>query len=343
MMNKTFMKELLTCISVSGKEKAIQQIIYEYMKDVCEDSRMDASKTLISVLNAKAKQKVLLCAHVDEIGFYVNRIYPDGTLGVIKAGGAHPILYLGTHVQIVGKELIHGVVICNKMLETKGTIVSDDLRIDIGCDTKEESEKVVSLGDVICAAVDMQELQKNRFAARAIDDRGGAFIILEAVRKAKKMGASVGMYAATTTGEETTRRGAFHAVKAVKPDCAIIVDVTFASDYQGVQNNEGGDIFLGKGAILCHSSIVNEAMNKRMETLAKQHGIAYQWEVTPGFTSTDGDTIHMSNEGVPICLVSLPLRYMHSSIETADWKDVESCIDLIAAFLCSLDSAFSYL
>ena len=157
------------------------------------------------------------------------------------------------------------------------------------------------------------------------------------------MGASVGMYAATTTGEETTRRGAFHAVKAVKPDCAIIVDVTFASDYQGVQNNEGGDIFLGKGAVLCHSSIVNEAMNKRMETLAKQHGIAYQWEVTPGFTSTDGDTIHMSNEGVPICLVSLPLRYMHSSIETADWKDVESCIDLIAAFLCSLDSAFSYL
>ena len=189
----------------------------------------------------------------------------------------------------------------------------------------------------------MQELQKNRFAARAIDDRGGAFIILEAVRKAKEMGASVGMYAATTTGEETTRRGAFHAVKAVKPDCAIIVDVTFASDYQGVQNNEGGDIFLGKGAVLCHSSIVNEAMNKRMETLAKQHGIAYQWEVTPGFTSTDGDTIHMSNEGVPICLVSLPLRYMHSSIETADWKDVESCIDLIAAFLCSLDSAFSYL
>ena len=84
-------------------------------------------------------------------------------------------------------------------------------------------------------------------------------------------------------------------------------------------------------------------MNKRMETLAKQHGIAYQWEVTPGFTSTDGDTIHMSNEGVPICLVSLPLRYIHSSIETADWKDVESCIDLIAAFLCSLDSAFSYL
>ena len=107
MMNKTFMKELLTCISVSGREKAIQQIIYEYMKDVCEDSQMDASKTLISVLNAKAKQKVLLCAHVDEIGFYVNRIYPDGTLGVIKAGGAHPILYLGTHVQIVGKELIH--------------------------------------------------------------------------------------------------------------------------------------------------------------------------------------------------------------------------------------------
>lgn len=342
-MDKTLLKDLLHCASVSGEEIAIQRIIKEHMQDICDAQQIDASGNLISIVNRHATHKVLLSAHVDEIGFYVNRIYADGTLGVIKAGGVHPVLYLGTQVLIMGKEVLHGVVISNRSLETKDKLVSDDLRIDIGCDTKEQSEALVPLGATVCANIHMQELQNGRFSARAIDDKGGAFIILEAIRKAKARGANIGMYAATTVGEETTRRGAYHASVQVKPDCAIIVDVTFASDYIGATHNEGGDIALGKGAVLCHSSIVNKAMNQRMEALAKQYGIAYQWEVTPGFTFTDGDTIHLTNQGVPVCLVSLPLRYMHSSIETADWKDVAACIDLITAFLCTLEEDFAYL
>ena len=342
-MNKEFLKGLLNCVSVSGEEIQIQKYIKDQMKDIVDDTMVDGSGDLINIINPDSNHKVLLCAHADEIGFYINRIYSDGTLGVTKAGGVRPVLYLGTHVQIVSDEIVHGVVMSHSGLENKEKVAVSDLRIDIGCDSKEEAEKIVSVGNVVCAATSMQELQNHRFAARAVDDRGCVFIILEAIRRAKELGAKVGMYAATTTGEETTRRGAYHASTNVEPSCAIIVDVTFASDYVGATSNEGGDIALGKGAALCYSSTVNKAMNKKMEEIAKNLNIPVQWEVSPGWTYTDGDIVHLTNKGVPIVLVSLPLRYMHSSIEMADYRDIEACIELIAQFLVQLDDSFPYI
>ena len=342
-MNKDFLKELISCVSVSGKEENIQRLIKAHMSDVSDASMVDASGNLVTVINPDAKQKVMLCAHADEIGFYVNRVNTDGTIGIIRAGGVRAPIYLGTHVQVVGKEVLHGVVMSHRELENRGGVKVDDLRIDLGFDSKEEASKYVSVGDVVCASTTLEDLQNDRFAARAVDDRGGVFIILEAIRKAKELHATTGMYAATTVGEETTRRGAFHASVNVKPTCAIIVDVTYATDYQGALNGEGGDVYLGKGGVLCHSSIVNKQLQKRMADTAEKYNIPLQWEVMPGFTYTDGDTIHLSNQGVPIVLVSLPLRYMHSSIETADYKDVQACIDLIAHFLCDLEEDFNFL
>ena len=342
-MNKEFLKELIECVSVSGKEEAIQRKIRNHMADCCDESRVDASGNLYTIINPEAKQRVLLSAHVDEIGFYVNRIYPDGTVGVIRAGGVRAPLYLGTHVQIQGRELVHGVVMSHRELENRGNVKPEDLRIDVGMDSREMTEKLISIGDALCSATTIQDLRNERFAARAVDDRGGAFIILEAIRKARVMGSRTGMFAVTTTGEETTRRGAFHASVNVRPTCAVVVDVTYATDCQGALGGESGDVYLGKGAVLCHSSIVNKQLQKRMEQTAKKYDIPVQWEVMPGFTYTDGDTIHLSNEGVPVVLVSLPLRYMHSSIEMADYRDVQSCIDLIAHFLYDLEEDFSFI
>ncbi len=336
-MNKEFFKSLLECPSVSGHEEMIQGKVKQYMSDVVDEFKIDNSGSLTSIINKESGFKVLLCGHIDEIGFYVNRIYPDGTIGVVKSGGVRPVLYLGTHVQIIGDTIVDGVVMTNSSIESKEKVVCSDLRIDIGCDCKEEAEKLVSTGSSVCASTSWKELQNERIAARAIDDRGGAFIILEAVRRAKEKGCNIGMYATTTTGEETTRRGAFHAATNHKPDCAIIVDVTFATDYLGARDGENGDVSLGKGAVLCHSSTVNKNMNQKMEEIAKQHQISYQWEVYPSFTYTDGDTVFLSNQGVPVCLVSLPLRYMHSSIEMADYKDIEACIELISNFLCEIN------
>lgn len=342
-MNKEFLKEMLNTPSVSGHEIALQKKVMAHMKPYCDEVRHDATGDVISVLNPDAKAKVLLCGHIDEIGFVVTRILENGMLKVTKAGGIHPVLYLGTHVQVVSKDkTIPGVVVTTLQLENQEKVSAEDLLIDIGADTKEEAESLVCIGDSVCAATGMQEMMKDRFCGRALDDRIGAFLILEALKRAKEKKATCGIYAATTCGEETTMRGAYHVANSVKPDCAIIVDVTFANDYPGVSKDSGGEVLLGKGGVLCASSIVNKKLNEAMADIADTCKIPYQWEVFVGKAGTDGDVVHFTNGGVPIVLLSIPLRYMHSSIEMADYKDIESMIEWISEFLVRFDENFSF-
>lgn len=342
-MNKEFLKELLETPSVSGYEQGIQQRIAQHMKPYCDELRYDHVDNVIALCNPDAPFKVLLCAHSDEIGFYINRILDNGFVKVIRSGGVQPALFVGTHVQCISTQgVYHGVVVTHRSLTKNADVTPDDLYIDFGFHDKEDALQHVQLGNMICAAETYHDMLHHLFSARAIDDKGGVFIIMEALKRAKAKGVKCGVYAAATTGEETTRRGAYHAAMNVKPDCAIIVDVTFASDYPFASDNEGGDIALGKGPVLCASSTVNPTLNTYLETLAKQASIPVQWEVTPGFTHTDGDTILMSHEGIAIALVSLPLRYMHSSVETASWDDIEHCITLISDFLIAIEQGISF-
>lgn len=340
-MNQSFLYQILNQVSVSGHEFTLQKYIMDEMKDECDACLKDHTGTLIHVHQPKQENKILLCAHVDEIGFYVENITNDGFLKLSKAGGIHPILYLGTHVQIKhGDQIVPGCIITNSNLEKNNNLTADQLLVDIGTSSKEESMRYIKIGDPVCAATSYQELANNRLCARALDDRIGAFIILEALKKAKQYGCENGIYAATTVGEETTMRGANATTRMVSPNCAVIVDVTFASDYPNAVIV--GDIQLGKGAVLCNSSIVNQKLNQKMEQIANQYNLPIQWESAPGRTGTDGDIIHV-NKGIPTVLVSIPLRYMHSSVEVVDLNDVEVCIELIARFLCELESDFNYL
>lgn len=342
-MKKQFLYDLLSCPSVSGQEVPIQKLIQSYMELVCDSFLYDNSSTLVGVIHPSSKCKVMLCAHADEIGFYITRICENGLVKVMKAGGVHPVLYLGTHVQVINeKGVFHGVVASYSELEQKETVTDSDLYIDMGFHDRVDALQYVNIGDTLCASMTYQELVNQHITGRALDDKAGVFIIMEAMRRANEKGAMCGMYGASTSGEETTRRGAYYASSLVKPTCAIIVDVTFASDTIGVENNETGDVLLGDGPVLCHSSTVNANMNKKMAEIAQRLQIPLQWEVTPGLTHTDGDTIFMNQEGIPICLVSLPLRYMHSSIETASWKDIEYAITLISEFLVEMREGFSF-
>ncbi len=342
-MNRTFLKELIQTPSVSGHEIAIQKKIMNYMKDFSDDILHDATGDVVCVVNKEAKEKVLLCGHIDEIGFLVTRIMDNGMLKVTKAGGIHPVLYLGTHVQVVTRKGVYpGVVVTNSGLENKEKVNVDDLFIDMGFNSKEACEEIVSIGDSVLAATDMVDLADGKFAGRALDDRIGAFIILEALKKAKENHATCGIYAATTCGEETTMRGAYHVSNLVKPSCALIVDVTFASDYPGVSKDSSGDISLGKGAVLCHNSMINNRMNETLSEIAKEKNLPIQWEVFAGKAGTDGDVVHFTNGGVPIALISIPLRYMHSSIETASYQDLETIIELISEFLVRFNADYSF-
>ena len=166
---------------------------------------------------------------------------------------------------------------------------------------------------------------------------GCAYIILEALKRAKAMGCSVGVYAATTVGEETTGRGSYWVGSAIRPDVAIVTDVTFASDYPGVDAKQSGEVKLGCGGVLCNSSIGSRKVNDLMKAVAKEHNIPYQIESYMGRTYTDADNLHVTGTGVVTALLSLPLRYMHCPCEVCHMDDIENCIELLAQFLCRID------
>ncbi|MGN1345112.1 MAG: M42 family peptidase [Traorella sp.] len=337
-MNQKFFEEMLSTCSVSGHEEELQRKVIAYMKDSCDEIMTDVTGNVISVLNPQSNVKVLLCGHIDEIGYIVTHIQNDGSLKVTSAGGLRHGQYIGTHVQIKNeKGIVHGVVVTNSSILKKNELSSDDITIDIGAKDAEDAKKYVSVGDPVCASTTYEYLLNGRMAARAMDNRVGAFIVLESLKRAKEKGCSIGIYSATTVGEETTMRGAYWASQKVKPICALAIDVTFASDYEGVDAIHSGDISLDKGPVLCHSSIVNKKMNQLLKECALELGINVQYEVASGRTGTDADHVHFTNDGVAVALVSIPLRYMHSSIETLSLKDVEDIIELVSEFLCKFN------
>ena len=177
-----------------------------------------------------------------------------------------------------------------------------------------------------------------RFLFEACGNLGwGGILGQTMLRQFQQMGCKIGVYAATTVGEETTMRGAHWAGSAVNPNVAIAVDVTYAQDYPGTDPNESGKVELGKGPVICNSSIANKKVNNLLKSIAKEKEIPYQMESFVGRTGTDADKIHFAGAGVVTALLSLPLRYMHSPSEVCDLKDVENSIELLANFLCTID------
>ena len=335
-MNKDFLFTLLDGMSVSGHEIPMQKNVIAEMTPHCDKIITDYTGNVISVINPDASFKVLLAGHIDEIGLVITNIQSDGMIRVTNAGGIRACTYPGHQVVLYGANgPIYGSVVRSKGTD-KSDLKAGDLIIDIGARDAEDARKYIQEGDPVHLHTYHQELLNNHLAARAIDDRGGAFIILEALKRAKELGCAIGVYAATTVGEETTMRGAHWAGSAVNPNVAIAVDVTYAQDYPGTDPNESGNVRLGRGPVICNSSIVNKKVNELLKACAKEHEIPFQIESFVGRTGTDADKIHFANSGVSTALLSLPLRYMHSPSEVCSLDDVENSIELLARFLCAI-------
>jgi len=350
-MNKEFLYRLLNTVSVSGNEEANQEEVLKYTSAFADRQITDAVGNVISVVNEKADCKILLCGHIDEIGFRVTNVDSDGFVHVQKAGGVRAKLYVGAPMQIIheteedGKIIrkkVNGVGVTSDEMLKKESFRDSDLIIDIGAKNKEDALKYVSIGDSVCADTEVRDLLNDNFTCRALDDKTGAFVIVEAAKKAKEKGTVNGVYANTVVGEETSGRGAYFAAANVKPDCAIIVDVTWASDCPDTNANSTGDIKVGGGPVLCLSGMVNKKMNSLLKKIAEEKNIPVQYEVAGGETYTDGDTVMLTGSGIPVALVSIPLRYMHSSVEVGNYKDLEQCIELISEFVFRTDNSFDY-
>ena len=333
-MNETFLTNLLSSISVSGYEEPVQEVVEAEMKNYADEIRRDEMQNLTCVLNPDSDVRIMLSAHADEIGLMISNIREDGRLQVIDRGGIVPATYPGRQVRIKTKNgEVYGVVEAYRSLFKDENLGTKQFLIDIGAKDKEDALNYVSLGDPIVPDTPIRKLANGKFTARALDDRLGVYIIMEALKRAKELGCKVGIYAASTTGEETTKTGAYWTSARIQPTMAIVVDVTYTSDCSGMDPAEMGTVCLGEGPVLCNSPIVVKALNEKMEECAKKAGISVQREAASRLSYTDGDQIHFSNQGVPMVLVSIPLRYMHMPAEVADEKDVEGCIELSAQFL----------
>lgn len=334
-MNETFLENILSEISVSGCEEPVQEVVKSYMKDYADEIREDEIGDVVCVLNPESSTRIMLSAHADEIGAVVSNVTENGRIQVVSRGGIIPFTYPGQQIQIRTKEgMVYGVVEARRELFGNKELKAKDFLVDIGAGTKEEALSQISLGDAAVLDTHIRRMMNGRLTARALDDRIGVFIIMEALRRAKEKGCSAGVYAAATVGEETTKNGAYWCSARIRPDLAVVVDVTYCSDYGDKETAEAGTVVLGGGPVLCNSPTVAKRLNDRMRSCAADMQIPVQTEASDGFTCTDGDRIHFSGEGVLQVLVSVPLRYMHTPAEVADLKDVEGCIELIAEFLC---------
>lgn len=339
-MNREFLHTLLTTDSVSGNEIKIQKKIIAYMEDTVDEIHTDYTGNVVSVINPDSPVRILLSGHIDEIGLMVTHIQENGMLKVASVGGVKLREYPGHKVRVCAENgVVYGMVATNSTINKDVDLKVSGLTIDIGANNKVEAEKYVQLGDTVIFDTDYRDLLDEKICARAIDDRAGAFIILEATRRAKEKGCKNGVYCVTSVGEETTMRGASWAAEAVGPTMGIAVDVTYATDYEGTNVAETGDVKLGAGPVLCNSTIISKKMNTLLKKAAEKANIPYQVEAAVGRTGTDIDKIHFAGKGVATSLISLPLRYMHSPAEMGSYKDIENCIDLLTEFLLMVDES----
>lgn len=234
-MNKAFLYEMLRTESVSGGEIPLQKKVAAYMREQGAEVETDLAGDVISSINSASPFRVLLCGHIDEIGFRVTHITDDGYLQVGKAGGIRLALAQGKRVTVLGRKRLTGVMgLLLRNGEVRTDIELTDLYIDCGFTSRAEALELVAPGDFVTYSYAVDELENDCIAGRGLDNRLGAYTVLHALLRAREKGAKVGVFAATTTGEETTMRGAFHAAGRVRPTLAVAVDVIHASDFSGM-------------------------------------------------------------------------------------------------------------
>ncbi len=336
---KEFLYELLRTPSPSGSEFKIQKKWIGYTEKFADRVETDIGGNAIAILNPKAKFKVLLAGHCDEIGFIVTQIDGNGFISFGPVGGISHKVAPGLRVEILGEMgNIDGVIGVNAEHHggLKEKFEYEDLFIDCGFKNRKEAQKYVNVGDFAVYRSEITELKNGLVSSKALDDKTGAFIVAEVIRRLKGQKLNVGVYAVSTTSEEIGLCGAYFAAAGIDPDLAIACDVTWATDYPTVNRSKYGDYRVDGGPLLAVGSPVSVKINNMLKKSAEKKKIPVQIEVVPRITGTDADRMRFTNTGVPIALVSLPIRYMHSPVETVSLDQIENVIEILTGFIKDL-------
>ncbi|HWQ14198.1 MAG TPA: M42 family metallopeptidase [Roseiflexaceae bacterium] len=336
-----FLKKLLATPGPSGDEAAAGRVWREEAATFADRTWADVGGSSYAVLEGGAP-RVLLAGHIDEIGLMVTHIDDEGYLWFAPVGGWDAQVLVGQRVRLLGR---HGEVVgvigkkpihIMKQDEREKASKIEDLWIDIGAASRAEAEERVRVG---CAAVldaPVYDFPNGRLVSRSIDDRIGAFTVLEALRLLSRDRPRATVAAVATSQEEITFAGARTAAYSFDPQAAIAVDVTFATDHPNSEKRQHGSVKLGGGPVLSRGSANSPVVYQMLLEAAEREGIPYSLQATPRYTGTDADAIHVARGGVASGVISIPNRYMHSPNEMIQLSDVEQAARLIAAFVRAL-------
>jgi endoglucanase len=343
---KNLVIKLSNAHGVSGSENEVREIVREELEDFADEIREDAMGNLICIRNGRDR-KLMITAHMDEIGFAVKHIDDKGFIRVAPIGGWFSQIALGQRVVLYGKRKIVGVVGCKpphlmKEDERKKAVEIKDMFIDIGASSKDEVIKMgVNIGTPVAVDREVKEMANNRLTGKAFDNRVGLAMMIESFKETETKDS---VYAVATVQEEVGLKGARVSAFAIEPQAAIAVDTCVAADFPGSETSYM-DIKLGNGPAITvidasgRGLIASPKVLEWLRETAEQHKIPYQLEVAEGGT-TDATAIQLTKAGIPAGVISIPARYIHSPVEVIDLRDLEHGIDLIAKALETAEHYF---
>jgi endoglucanase len=340
-MSLEFLKRMLNAPGPSSQEVAPARVWRDEAATFADEVLTDVRGNSFAVLKG-GTPRVLLAGHIDEIGVIVSYIDDDGFVSFAGVGGWDAQVLVGQRIRLLGK---HGDVIgvigkkpIHLMKKDEGVSTIEDLWIDIGVTSRTAALERIHIGTVGVIDAAMYELPNGRIVSRCIDNRIGAYTVLEALRLLSQERPTATVAAVATAQEEITFAGAHTSAFSFEPDAAIVVDVTHATDYPTANKKLAGEAKLGAGPVIACGSVNSPVVHQTLIDIADRDGIPYTVKVNAARSGTDGDAIHYARGGVAVGVVSIPNRYMHSPNEMIQMSDVEHAARLIATFVRSLTS-----
>lgn len=347
-----FLEKYLNNAAPTGYEQEGQKLWMDYLKPYVDKFITDTYGTAVGVINPDADFKVVIEGHADEISWYVNYITDEGLIYVIRNGGSDHQIATSKRVNIHTKNgIVKGVfgwpAIHTRDKSKEETPKIENISIDVGCSTKEEVEELgVHVGCVITYPDEFFILNKDKFVCRGLDNRMGGFMIAEVARLLKENNVKLpfGLYITNSVQEEIGLRGAEMITQTIKPNVAIVTDVCHDTTTPMIDKKKEGLTKIGAGPVISYAPAVQNKLRELVIDTAEKHQIPFQRLAASRMTGTDTDAFAYSNGGVASALISLPLRYMHTTVEMVHKEDVENVIELIYNTLLEIKSGdtFSY-
>ena len=339
MRTEDFLREATALPGLSGNEETTARYIAEAFRPYCDEVQTDPLFSVIGHIRGQGP-RVMICAHLDEIGLMVSRIEKDGSLRIRSVGGVDPRILPGMRVTVYGKTTLTGVIGAKAPHlqspdEKDKNYEMDKLYIDLGMSSEKAAEQV-NIGDCVALEGGLTRLMNGRLAGKTMDDRCCIAILLRAMEMLQHMDTTADLYFTASCQEEVGGYGAMTAGFGTDPDFGVVLDVSHAR----TPDAPDLEVFDLDSPSVAKGPWIHPYLRRRLAETAERINVKIQDEIVPGYTSTDADDLSLVRGGVPSVLISLPVRYMHTTVETLDTHALEETARLLAAYLADMDSTW---